>query len=167
MILKINLPSLLRLATLTGKCAIDLNEKQEDPFGVFIINCHGTFVDAPEAAAVSSTSRKYGTCYMHNSAGIHDEATWSWACLTIVAKGGHRRCHKLLLKKINHIMFLWILFLSIAFDVDESWWRVMELVLCYTFSERWIVCPWHENQSVNCGEPLPGRSGVCVISILK
>ncbi|MBZ3873498.1 Thrombospondin type-1 domain-containing protein 7A [Sciurus carolinensis] len=58
-----------------GKCAIDLNEKQEDPFGVFIINHHGTFVDAPEAAAISSASRKYGACHMHSSGGIHDEAT--------------------------------------------------------------------------------------------
>ena len=37
MVFKINLPSLFSLEGLTGKCAIDLNEKQEDPSGVFII----------------------------------------------------------------------------------------------------------------------------------
>jgi hypothetical protein len=58
MVLKVSLPSLLCLATLTGERAIDLNEKQEDPFGVFIIKLHAAFVGAPRAADISSATRK-------------------------------------------------------------------------------------------------------------
>ena len=67
MVLKVNLPSLLCLATLTGERAIDLNEKQEDPFGVFIIKLHAAFVGALGAADISSAIRKQRVFFVHSS----------------------------------------------------------------------------------------------------
>lgn len=58
---------MLCLATLTGERAIDLNEKQEDPFGVFIIKLHAAFVGAPRAADISSATRKWGVWFVHSS----------------------------------------------------------------------------------------------------
>jgi len=64
------LPSLLCLATLTGERAIDLNEKQEDPFGVLIIKLHAAIVGALGAADTASATRKLQVCFVHSSNGF-------------------------------------------------------------------------------------------------